>query len=123
MSLKILVDMNLSPGWVPPLLAEGWKTVHWSSIGNADAPDEDLLAWSLDHSFAIFTLDHDFPRILAVFEYELPSVILLRTEESLPVMILHRVVDAIRTFEAELLAGALVVVDEKRSRCRPLPLR
>ncbi len=30
MTIKILVDMNLSPDWVPALVREGWEAVHWS---------------------------------------------------------------------------------------------
>jgi predicted nuclease of predicted toxin-antitoxin system len=29
--IKIIVDMNLPPRWVPALKAEGWDAVHWSS--------------------------------------------------------------------------------------------
>ena len=29
MSIAILVDMNLSPDWVPLLQGHGWPTVHW----------------------------------------------------------------------------------------------
>jgi predicted nuclease of predicted toxin-antitoxin system len=30
--IKIIVDMNLPPRWVPVLKAEGWDAVHWSSV-------------------------------------------------------------------------------------------
>jgi predicted nuclease of predicted toxin-antitoxin system len=33
MTIKILVDMNLSPEWVPALVREGWEAVHWSAVG------------------------------------------------------------------------------------------
>ncbi|MFH0728984.1 MAG: hypothetical protein V2B19_21930 [Pseudomonadota bacterium] len=31
--MKLLIDMNLSPQWVPVLEASGWKAVHWSFRG------------------------------------------------------------------------------------------
>ena len=34
MSLAILVDMNLSPDWVPLLRQRGWSAVHWSMVGD-----------------------------------------------------------------------------------------
>ena len=34
MSVKILIDMNLSPDWVPVLKRHGWSAVHWSTIGD-----------------------------------------------------------------------------------------
>jgi predicted nuclease of predicted toxin-antitoxin system len=33
MSLRIVVDMNLSVEWAPFLGHAGWSAVHWSSIG------------------------------------------------------------------------------------------
>ena len=30
--IKIIVDMNLPPRWVPVLKAEGSDAVHWSSM-------------------------------------------------------------------------------------------
>jgi predicted nuclease of predicted toxin-antitoxin system len=44
--MKILVDMNLSPDWVPVLKRQGWEAIHWSRIGNPDAPEEEILRWS-----------------------------------------------------------------------------
>lgn len=31
MTIKILVDTNYSPEWVPALVREGWEAVHWST--------------------------------------------------------------------------------------------
>lgn len=33
--MKLLVDMNLSPGWVRFLQQEGFEALHWSTIGAA----------------------------------------------------------------------------------------
>jgi|GEM_PF-1783610 len=41
--MKILIDMNLSPEWVPVLEAEGWTAKHWSHIGNPKAEDKEIL--------------------------------------------------------------------------------
>ncbi len=30
---KLLVDMNLSPQWIP-VLQHGWPAVHWSDVGD-----------------------------------------------------------------------------------------
>ena len=35
MSVRVLVDMNLSPEWVPLLERAGWHAVHWSVVGDA----------------------------------------------------------------------------------------
>ena len=47
MSLRLLVDMNLSPVWVDWLNVRGYTAVHWSSIGSPRASDRTVLAWTL----------------------------------------------------------------------------
>ena len=39
--MKILLDMNLSPEWVPSLEQAGFVCVHWSAVGNPRATDAD----------------------------------------------------------------------------------
>ncbi|MGD0872249.1 MAG: DUF5615 family PIN-like protein [Bryobacteraceae bacterium] len=36
--MKFLVDMNLSPLWVPFLSNQGFEAVHWSTVGHSKAP-------------------------------------------------------------------------------------
>jgi predicted nuclease of predicted toxin-antitoxin system len=31
--MKVLVDMKLSPDWVPVLQAAGFEALHWSKVG------------------------------------------------------------------------------------------
>ncbi|MBL8799564.1 MAG: hypothetical protein JNM56_37120 [Planctomycetia bacterium] len=41
MSLKLLVDMNLSPTWVPFLHGSGWSAVHGSAVGDEGCNESD----------------------------------------------------------------------------------
>jgi predicted nuclease of predicted toxin-antitoxin system len=41
--MKLLLDMNLSPAWVPVLQQEGWQTSHWASVGPINAPDTEIM--------------------------------------------------------------------------------
>ena len=38
MSLRLLIDMNLSPEWADALASHGYIAVHWSTVGPASAP-------------------------------------------------------------------------------------
>jgi predicted nuclease of predicted toxin-antitoxin system len=49
--VKLLVDMNLSPSWIARLARHGFDAVHWSTIGAATAPDDEILTWANEHSF------------------------------------------------------------------------
>jgi predicted nuclease of predicted toxin-antitoxin system len=44
--MKLLLDMNLPPAWVPVLNAGGHEAVHWSSVGDPRARDADIMAWA-----------------------------------------------------------------------------
>lgn len=64
MSIKLLIDMNLSPQWVRTFEDNGWHALHWSDVGAATAPDRAIMAWALDHEYVVFTHDLDSVRFL-----------------------------------------------------------
>jgi predicted nuclease of predicted toxin-antitoxin system len=120
--LKILIDMNLSPAWTAVFQQEEWEAVHWSAVGNAAAPDSELLDWAAANRFVLFTHDLDFGALLASSPRRAPSVIQLRSQETSPAKIGAVVVGAIRQLEEELRLGALITIDPPRARARILPL-
>jgi predicted nuclease of predicted toxin-antitoxin system len=66
MTIKILIDMNLSPDWAQVLQKHGWSAVHWSSVGDPRASDRTLMDWALGHGHVVFTHDLDFGTMLAL---------------------------------------------------------
>ena len=122
MSIRVVVDMNLSVDWVPVLQEAGWAAVHWSFVGDPWAPDATIMSWALAHSHAVFTHDLDFGTALALTHAGGPSIIQVRGQRVLPEHMGSVVLAALRQYEAELSAGALVVVEEARRRVRVLPL-
>lgn len=121
MSLKFVVDMNLSPEWVPVLLGDGWQAIHWSTIGDPRATDTSIMKWAVANTHVVFTHDLDFGTTLALTRATAPSVLQIRTQNLLPEAVGHIVLSAVRTYEQELAAGAIVVVEIARSRVRVLP--
>ena len=119
---KLLVDMNLSPGWVPVLQKHGWQAVHWSFVGDPRASDRVIMDWAAAHEYVVFTHDLDFGTMLALSHEAGPSVLQVRGENILPDHMEGLVIAALRQHEADLSSGALVVVDENRSRVRVLPI-
>ncbi len=122
MSVKILIDMNLSPDWIPLLKQHGWTAVHWSTFGDSTAPDSLVMGWASRNAHVVFTHDLDFGTALALTHARGPSVLQIRGQEVLPDSAGQAVVAAFRQYEAELASGALVVVDSKKLRVRILPL-
>ncbi|MEP6754135.1 MAG: DUF5615 family PIN-like protein [Chthonomonadales bacterium] len=121
--MKILIDMNLSPQWVSLLATVGIEAAHWSSIGASNATDKSIMSWALNNEYVVFTHDLDFGAILASTNAGGPSVVQIRTQNTSPEAMGPTVISIYKQFEAEILSGALVIVDEFRHRVRMLPLR
>ena len=121
--MKILVDMNLSPGWVADLARAGFEAIHWSSIGAGNAADVELMLWAAEHDHVVLTADLDFGSILAATQRRGPSVIQVRSDDLSFQAIGAAVVIAIEQSSQELADGAIVSVDPMRARLRVLPLR
>lgn len=77
--MKVLVDMNLSPEWIPLLRENGFDALHWSAIGHPTAADDEVLQWARENQAVAFTHDLDFGVLLADTESTGPSVIQVRT--------------------------------------------
>ena len=122
MNIKILIDMNLSPDWVDELSKFGWASVHWSTIGDPRAMDHDIMEWARSNGFVVFTHDLDFGTMLALTHAVGPSVIQIRGQNVIPNHMSSILIAALAQHADDLEAGALVVVDESKSRVRVLPI-
>ncbi|MBS1820376.1 MAG: DUF5615 family PIN-like protein [Acidobacteria bacterium] len=120
--MRLLVDMNLSPRWIEFFHSSEFESVHWSSVGAANATDAEIMSYAHDHNFIVLTHDLDFSAMLAANHGDRPSVVQIRAEDLRPESIGKPVLAALRQMESELEAGALVTVDPKRTRIRILPL-
>ena len=122
MSLRLVIDVNLSPEWVPFLTEAGIHANHWRQVGNPSATDQVIMDWATEHGYAVFTHDLDFSVMLALTRAGRPSVIQLRGPQVLPEQIGPVLIQSVRRFRTDLERGALVVVEPGRSRVRILPL-
>ena len=120
--VKLLIDMNLSPSWVEVLRKHGCDAIHWTQIGDVRAPDAEIMEWARHNNYVVFTHDLDFGSLLAVSAEKGPSVIQVRTHDVTPDHLEDALVKALRAHGEALEAGALVTIDETRSRVTILPL-
>jgi len=120
--MKILVDMNLSPSWVDFLIINDIEAVHWSHINSPDAPDTEILTYAKLNDFSILTNDLDFGFILAITRGKKPSVIQMRAGVLGPDKIGGIVVSAINLLAVDIDRGALVTIDQNKTRVTLLPL-
>ncbi len=82
MSIRIVIDMNLSPDWVDKLARHGWSAVHWSTIGDPRALDQDIMNWDRSNKHVVFTHDLDFGTMLALTHAAGPSVLQVRGKDA-----------------------------------------
>jgi predicted nuclease of predicted toxin-antitoxin system len=77
--------------------------------------------WAVANDYIVFTHDLDFGTMLALTHAIGPSVLQVRGQDVLPDHMGVFVIAALAQHDADLAAGALVVVDESRCRVRILP--
>lgn len=120
--MKLLVDVNISPDICALLFSADTVAVHWSTLGNPKARDEELMRYAKDHGFVIVTHDLDFSALLAASRGTGPSVIQVRFQDVLSENFLALLRDTIERFRTELDSGAIVTVDPERAKVRVLPI-
>ncbi|MEA3643579.1 MAG: DUF5615 family PIN-like protein [Lamprobacter sp.] len=122
MRLRLVIDVNLSPDWVPVLDEAGFEAVHWSHIGDPSAPDREIMDWAVAEGYTVFSHDLDFSTMLALTHAGRPSLIQLRGPKVLPEQIAGPLIASLRRFRKDLESGALLLIEPGRSRVRILPL-
>ncbi len=120
--MKFLIDMNLSPIWCEVFRKYGWDATHWSEIGNKAASDSEIFIYAAAHQYIIFTHDLDFSVLLALSSETGPSVIQIRTTDTMPDKIENLIINSVKKYEELLVQGALISIDKLHSRIRVLPL-
>lgn len=120
--MRLLIDMNLSPRWAAWLGEQGHVAEHWASLGAPDAGDVEIMRFARNAGSVVLTNDLDFGTLLALSADSGPSVLLIRAGVLAPEMIGGRVIECLARFAAEIGQGALVVLDDRRSKVRLLPI-
>jgi len=121
--MKLVLDMNLTPDWVPVLKQAGHSAVHCSSVGSPSATDNEILTWARERQQVVFTHDLDFGAVLAATDADSPSVLQVRTQDPTPEHCGETVLNTLERHAGALPEGALISVDEYRARVRLFPFR
>src|SRR5260370_38379267 len=82
--MKVLIDVNLAPAWTEVFAANGVDALHWTTVGDPRAPDEELLRYAREHGYIVFTHDLDFGTLLALTRARGPTALQARTQTVLP---------------------------------------
>lgn len=105
------------------LRERGHDAVHTLELGLERAEDDELLLFAATEGRVIVSGDTDFGALLALLNHRSPSVILFRSRNTLTAEDQSAIIlDNLDDLEADLDAGAVVVVSDTRLRVRLLPL-
>jgi predicted nuclease of predicted toxin-antitoxin system len=120
--MKLLLDQGLPRSAASLLRAASVDTVHVGEIDMSAASDSAILAQGQAEQRVVVTLDADFHALLALSGATAPSVIRIRREGLKAVGLVTLLEKVIEEWGEELALGAVVTVDENRSRMRRLSL-
>lgn len=121
--MRFLLDENLSPRLAEPLRAAGHDVTHVHEVGLSGRDDETVIARARSEKRVLISADTDFGAILARTGASAPSFVLMRraldrrTGEQAALIL-----DNLVAVEADLAAGAIVVLGEQSLRIRRLPI-
>ncbi len=111
------------PVVVGVLREAGHDAVHVGEVLHLTAPDVDILEHAAREERVVLAADTDFGDLLASRQAAKPSVVLFhrqtgrRPREQAALLLAN-----LASVESDLQGGAIVVVEERRVRVRPLPI-
>jgi predicted nuclease of predicted toxin-antitoxin system len=120
--MRFLADMGVSLRVVSWLRELGHNVVHLRDEGLQRLPNGDIFQKGFAEQRIVLTFDLDFGEILAESTGKIVSVVLFRLRDSRTEVVIQRLEAVLDQSSAELLQGAIVVVEHGRLRVRKLPI-
>ena len=114
--------MNLPRGLAKLLEDLGHAARHTGDVGLGRADDAAILAEALRQGEVVLTHDLDYGRLHSFLGASGPSVVILRTRNSSAPHLQSRLAAEWERIEAPLAAGAVVVIEDRVTRIRRLPI-
>jgi predicted nuclease of predicted toxin-antitoxin system len=120
--MKLLADVNVSQLVVERLRSRGIDIARVTEFMNPRAPDTEILAEAKRRHAVLVSFDQDFSAMLAIGGEIEPSLINLRVTDVDTERVAQAIVGVIEVAGDELVAGAVVTVDDAGVRIHRLPL-
>jgi predicted nuclease of predicted toxin-antitoxin system len=120
--VNLLADMGVSMSTVEALRELGHTVTHLRDEGLHSLPDTQILQKARVEGRVVVTFDLDFGDLLAAGGEGGPSVVIIRLADQTPRAVTPQLIAALAECEADLAAGAVVIVEETRCRIRRLPI-
>ncbi len=120
--MRFVADAGVSPSVVEALRTDGHDAFHVRDRQLQRALDPVILTLAREERRILLAFDLDFGELLALGALESPSVILFRLSDERAASVTARLKQVLAVAQADLEAGALIVVEDARYRVRRLPI-
>lgn len=120
--MKFLVDENMPFSFTEILRELGYEALHVLEAGLDETDDALILSYAQLHQQIIVTFDLDFSRLVAVGNFQLPSVITFRLDTMTPLFFRQIMSQHLENLKEALNTGALVTVTSQNIRVKKLPV-
>ena len=120
--MRFLVDMPLSPALARWLMKQNHDALHASELALSRATDAEIMARAKEDARTIVTADLDYPRLLALAQSSVPSLILFRGGDWSEAEVIARLSEVLATLAEAEISQSIIVVEKTRLRRRRLPL-
>ena len=120
--MQFLADMGVSQRAVDWLRSAGHDAVHLRDEGLQTLPNGEIFQKAWREQRIVLTFDLDFGEILAGSEGKIVSVVLFRLRNTRADFVIQRLSAVLADSSADLLQGAIIVVEDGRHRVRKLPI-
>lgn len=121
-NLRLIADVNISPLTVLGLKLQGYNVIRTTDFLSATAADADILEFARVEARIVLTQDLDFSMLVALNNYNQPSLITLRLSSAKPHLVTQRLLEVLPALEQELMEGVAVTINDKSVRIRKLPI-
>lgn len=120
--MRFLADMGVSQQVVEWLRSNGHDAVHLRDEGLQRLPNGLIFQKAGNEQRIVLTFDLDFGEILAASVGQIVSVVLFRLRNTRTNFVIQRLDAVLKQSSADLLRGAIVIVEDGRHRVRKLPI-
>jgi predicted nuclease of predicted toxin-antitoxin system len=122
-NLRLIADVHISPLTVTALKLQGYDIVRCTDFLPATAADVEILEFARVEGWVVLTQDLDFSMLVALSNYEQPSLITLRLSSAKPDVITQRLLEVLPNLQQDLTEGSAITIDDDSVRIRKLPIR
>jgi predicted nuclease of predicted toxin-antitoxin system len=122
-SLRLIADVHISPLTITALKLQGYDIVRSTDFLPATATDLEILEFARLEDRIVLTQDLDFSMLVALSNYDQPSLITLRLSSAKPDVVTQRLLEVLPNLEQDLREGSAITIDDNFVRIRKLPIR